>query len=533
MYSLRWRRRRRLILLIVFVYAVITLMYGAFHISLGFRDIREVNNGALPHLHASETDILSTSPLEDTSKWKRVLSLNEVLLDSFYRLRSVDDGRWLGHSSGGVYGVVPEKTLGILSGRKNGTYAIQGWSTLFLSVHSNKFVGMDRTQARSMEMWKFIFLPKTGNVVLWSASMHCFIRIFGDQLKCDIKEWSDATQWEMFVESNKVCRSPRNGEVWDTVARLCWGLVDTHDNKLKKDIILFGTPKPLKSLVLDEEDVHDPLLIANRTLFNWALIDGIRPVVLSEDPLNHKLIEEINLVNKKKGVGQQIDIIKDFEIQEKFGQPTYRGLFLRVSLAYPDAQAIMYSNMDILFSRSTVDSINAIHRYYHIIAKRNPSLKGWFAVGRRTNVDIPINWALRSDWEDDVEVKFRTIGVPFQSLSEDYFAMSHDMFDWTQIPDFVVGGTAFDNWVTTQAVSLARAGQAVVVEATSTLTAIHQNHGENIKASHHQPKSRYNNNLARQNGGWSLGHTTDAPLISVCRFGIEVLIFDRLALLLS
>ncbi|ORC88418.1 uncharacterized protein TM35_000172900 [Trypanosoma theileri] len=520
-------------LLIGFLYAVITLMYAVFHISLSFRDVEGVKNGALPHLHATETDVLSTSPLEDTSAWKRVLSLDEILLDSFYRLRSVGDGRWLGHSSGGVYGIVPEKTLAILRGRKNGTFAIQGWSTLFLSVHSGKFVGMDRTQARSAEMWKFVFPPKTGFAVLWSPSMHCFIRIFGDHLKCDVKELRDATEWEMFVEPNQMCRSPSTGEVWDTVARLCWGLADTHRNNLKKEIIIFGTLKPLKSLVPDEGNAHDPLRIANRTLFNWALIEGVRPVVLSEDPLNHKLIEEINLENKKRGVGQQIDIIKDFEIQEKFRQPTYRGLFLRVGLAYPDAQAIMYSNMDILFSQSTVDSINAIHHYHRIMAQRNPALKGWFAIGRRTNVDIPVNWTLRSDWEKDVEVNFRTIGVPFQSLSEDYFAMSHNMFDWTQIPDFVVGGTAFDNWVTTRAVLLARAGQAVVVESTLTLTAIHQNHGENVKASHHQPKSRYNNILARQNGGWSLGHTTDAPLISVSRFGIEVLIFDRLALLVA
>ncbi|KEG11658.1 hypothetical protein DQ04_02391040 [Trypanosoma grayi] len=515
------------------LYAAVILMWGAFQLFIVLRRGGRMENSVGPHLDPRDTFVTSALLPEDFRVWRRISSSNEMRTESFYRLRSAVGGRWLGHFSNGVYHDVSERTVGVLRGRTKDTYAIQAWSTMFLSAHSDGRVGMDRAAARSAEMWRFDFVSASGTVALWSASERRYVRVSGDRLKCDVKELGAAAQWEIYVEPRVACRSPAVGEAWNFVARDCWGLVRSPQNEPAGMIVLFGTPKPLKSLAPNTSDKHDPFVIVNRTLFNWALIDGVQPVVLTDDPLSHKLIEQINQENAAKGVGHHIDVIKEFECHEKFGQPTYRGLFLSVLLAYPDAQAFMYSNMDILFSRSSVATIHAIRRYKDAVAHRLPSVKGWFAVGRRINVDIPLNWSLNSDWEEDVEVSFRAEGVPFQSLSEDYFAMNNDMFDWRKAPDFVVGGTAFDNWLTTQAVLRAREGLALTLEASHTLTAIHQNHGENAKASHRHPKSRYNNVLAHRNGGWSLGRTTDAPLMTVRHFGDEILVFDKLGILLG
>ena len=72
------------------------------------------------------------------------------------------------------------------------------------------------------------------------------------------------------------------------------------------------------------------------------------------------------------------------------------------------------------------------------------------------------------------------------------------------VPDFIVGGTAFDNWFTGR---LAEKGY-FVVDGTATITALHLNHGH-IKGSHKEPKSQHNTELALRNGGWGKGAVTN------------------------
>ncbi|RNF10010.1 glycosyl transferase family 2 [Trypanosoma conorhini] len=531
----RGRRGRSLLLLLAVLYALASVICGGFYVLIALhRGSREDSLGPL-HLRAKDAFPANALPREDTSNWTRISSSSGVAGDAFYRLCSVTDGRWLGHSSEGVYGGVMDRTLGLLSGSARGTYAIQAWSSLFLSAHSDGSAGMDRPQARSAEMWSFKFVPGAATVALWSVSRRRFLRTAGDRLRCDAKEIEAATHWVLYAEPSKACPPPKAGADWSAVARVCWKFESPAPQKaMGPKTVLFGTLKPLKSLEPNKSDAYDPFIIANRTLFNWALIEGVQPVVFSDNALDHALIERVNQNLAARAIGQRIDLMKNFEIHEKFGLPTYRGLFLRVLSAYPEAQDVMYSNMDILYTRSVLETIRAVRRYgFSAREESKGAHRGWFAVGRRTNVEISLNWSLGTDWEEDVELVFRRTGTLFQSFSEDYFAMSRNMFDWETMPDFVVGGTGFDNWLTTQAVLRARAGRALTVEATLTLAAIHQNHGEDLKASHRHPKSRYNNALAQRTGGWARGRTTDAPLLTVRHFGGEVLLLNKSAVLLT
>ncbi|CUG28302.1 Hypothetical protein, putative, partial [Bodo saltans] len=88
---------------------------------------------------------------------------------------------------------------------------------------------------------------------------------------------------------------------------------------------------------------------------------------------------------------------------------------------------------------------------------------------------------------------------------------SRGLFDWMKdIPDFVVGGVSFDNWITNKVNVMASRGEAIEVDATETILALHQNHGGDPKKSHEHPKSYYNRNLASKYGGTELGHVTSA-----------------------
>ncbi|ORC89877.1 glycosyl transferase family 2 [Trypanosoma theileri] len=101
--------------------------------------------------------------------------------------------------------------------------------------------------------------------------------------------------------------------------------------------------------------------------------------------------------------------------------------------------------------------------------------------------------------------------------------MNPELFNWTEIPPFIVGGVAFDNWLTTQAVKAALDGVALAVDGTKTLTAIHQNHDKNAFASGKQPKSPFNKHLAKTNGGKKFFRTSHCPCFSLNRQGVVIL----------
>ena len=63
-----------------------------------------------------------------------------------------------------------------------------------------------------------------------------------------------------------------------------------------------------------------------------------------------------------------------------------------------------------------------------------------------SSLSLARNFSLTTmpQWVLDVENYARN-GQLFQGNAEDYFIVSRDMFDWDKIPDFVVGGVAFDN----------------------------------------------------------------------------------------
>lgn len=101
--------------------------------------------------------------------------------------------------------------------------------------------------------------------------------------------------------------------------------------------------------------------------------------------------------------------------------------------------------------------------------------------------------------------------------------------DGSQIPPFVVGGVAFDNWFVSAVNRLASRrgdrschtagdgsdefGCIISIDASSTITAAHQNYGY-VKASRGHPASVYNTNLGIQHGSWASGKVTDSNFVT-------------------
>ena len=445
---------------------------------------------------------------------------------------------------------------------KHDGWAIQGHTRLHLTCELDNRVTLDRPWARGFEMWDFEFLA-SNQVVLKSLRNNKFITVFSDHqsLVANVDEATEATKWVMYIVQN--CSS--DDSCWGPLVRNAPISDDALDEELKAieklSFPLFGSPKPVAKLEpTNADDPYDPFIIARRTLDNWGSIPGMTPVIYANDPNTIALVEDSNRFHPN----QTIRIEEQFEIHTKFSQPTYRGLFSKTLKLFPDAPAIMYSNSDILYTPSVPETMRNVMKYVAKERRRISSIpgatykvKGWMLVGQRINHNVPAEWQIRNQssstfqrknkkskkkkatsahllpwWVDDIEDHFSNRGQLFQSNAEDYFIVSRDLFDWDkEIGDFVVGGVAFDNWIVARAVRMALRGEAIVVDTSKTITALHQNHGSDVKDSHKHPKSIYNSHLAAKTGGVSGGKTADAAYATERRPDGTITVYDKHRLL--
>lgn len=451
-------------------------------------------------------------------------------------------------------------------------FSIQGHTRLHLTNELTNRITLDRGWARGFEMWDFQFRDD-GTAGLFSWRNQRFVSVFSDKqsLMADKKSITNAASWIFYVEES--CDSDVScwGEA-NTASNTSTGRGDSDNSWTTKDgkkrpihsmsFPLFGSPKPLPAAETSSQDPYDPVVIARRTLDNWGSVDGMQPIILTTDNNTEAIIQDSNGFHRRG-----IAVEHEFEVQKQFDQPTYRGLFAKTFSMFPEAEAIMYSNSDILYTRALPETIRSVMRYVSRERKRvedsggEYKIKGFMIVGQRINHEVPVEWQLRNPksslppkdkkaksgkskksktaepkqiandsrlwWERDIEEQFSSDGQLFQSNAEDYFIVSRGLFDWERIPDFVVGGVAFDNWIVAKAVRLAQQGQAIVVDASKTVIALHQNHGVDVKSSHKHPKSEYNSRLAAENGGVSGGKTADATFATDRLATGQISVYDK------
>ncbi|CUG28314.1 membrane-associated protein, putative [Bodo saltans] len=497
-----------------------------------------VNQSAAVNSRRATLPISSSN--SSNASFVQVRSMAELKKSFFYRMQEVKSKFWLARTvdTNADASLDNEKIVLFNYVKHYDAWSIQGHTRMHLTCELNDRVTVDRKWARSFEMWLPSFTPD-GHLILKSKRNKMFLRPSGaqnDQLMADISASDEAARWVLLREPSPQCnREEKDADVpkKDLLERLrgsCWG-PEGHVKALPQalsstakfanaTVPVFGSPKPLSQLSpKDAKDKYDTFIISNRTLHNWAMIDGVEPFLLADDSGNQELVKR---VNSGSGIAHKIALqTSGFELHKdpSYEQPTYRGLFDAALRRFPTALAVMYSNSDILYTPSLVETVRSVASYVDRERERMKrrglpyNVRGWMIVGQRVNHDIPPNWNLDASgrWVDTVEGEFAKQGDLFESDAEDYFIVSRGLFDWMKdIPDFVVGGVAFDNWITNKVNVMASRGEAIEVDGSKTIIAVHQNHGGDPKKSHEHPKSIYNSHLAARNGGWTLGHTADA-----------------------
>ena len=162
-----------------------------------------------------------------------------------------------------------------------------------------------------------------------------------------------------------------------------------------------------------------------------------------------------------------------------------------------------YANADILFDRALLVSLEALKREHE-----RDRLKQMFVIGRR------INYKFRSDQELfslTLVSQLARSGVLFNDYAQDYFITTHLGFEWDSVPDFVVGRVGYDNWL----VATAYTRNMSVIDATATITALHQTGVDGTSAGWMQKNSEiYENYRLARNFNFLSGCTCRSHFIT-------------------
>lgn len=204
-------------------------------------------------------------------------------------------------------------------------------------------------------------------------------------------------------------------------------------------LTLFTTPKPFNG--------HFGIIQRNAIL-SWKALKPQPEIILFGDD---KGVEAV-----AKGFG--VRHIGDIACNES-GTPFVYDLFKKAQdLAVNDI--LCYVNADIILMQDFMASVQEV-----------ASLKSHFLmVGQRWNLNIAAPLDLSPDWESMIRKGIKVEGRLEAPCAIDYLVFPKGLY--SDIPPFVIGRPAWDNWMLYHA----RSRRAILIDATKVATAIHQNH---------------------------------------------------------
>jgi len=145
--------------------------------------------------------------------------------------------------------------------------------------------------------------------------------------------------------------------------------------------------------------------------------------------------------------------------RNEYGTPLLNSVFDQVE-HMASHRLMCYVNTDIILLS---DFVRAVQRI---------PFRRFLMVGQRWNVNLTGLWDFGPDWEERLRGYVAECGVLHPPLGSDYFVFPRDGAI-EKLPPFVVGRPGWDNWLVYRARKLG----IPVVDVTTVVTAVHQNHG--------------------------------------------------------
>ena len=203
-------------------------------------------------------------------------------------------------------------------------------------------------------------------------------------------------------------------------------------------LTIFTTPKPFRGHIG---------IIQRNAILSWTKLRPVCEVILFGDD------EGTAEVAAEFGVRHIPDVARN-----EFGTPLLNSLFA-VAQRSASYDLMAYVNADIILLSDFMAAVRRMPKHSFLM------------VGHRWDLDI--HEALdfnRADWEKQLRIRVADAGKLHADSGIDYFVFRRGF--WRDIPPFAIGRRGWDNWL----IYRARSIDAAVIDATETVTAIHQNH---------------------------------------------------------
>jgi tetratricopeptide (TPR) repeat protein/2-polyprenyl-3-methyl-5-hydroxy-6-metoxy-1,4-benzoquinol methylase/predicted O-methyltransferase YrrM len=204
---------------------------------------------------------------------------------------------------------------------------------------------------------------------------------------------------------------------------------------------IFSIPKPFRGHIG---------VIQRNAIKSWTMLEP-RPeiILLGDDEGTADMARQFGLKH-----------IPHIECNEA-GTPLLDSIFQNGALASA-APVLAYVNADIVLLDDFIMAVEQVRQAGH---------ESFLMVGQRWDLDIDRELAFETgDWASQLRADVRRRGKLQAPDGIDYFVYMRDL--WRHIPPFALGRTVWDNWLVAEAIRL----DAVVIDATPCVTAIHQDH---------------------------------------------------------
>lgn len=164
--------------------------------------------------------------------------------------------------------------------------------------------------------------------------------------------------------------------------------------------------------------------------------------------------------------------------------PVLKSMVLHALTAFADHEFYGYANGDILFDESLIKTLKSIR-------EKIPQERPILVVGQRTNVNFTNRGYILNS---DRILQLAQSGVLMKGVAIDYF-ITNRQFPWHLVLDLVIGRIHYDNWM----VYFANSQNVTVIDATYTLTAVHQTTSDGNDAGWKHPHKYCNAAIIRAN----------------------------------
>lgn len=143
--------------------------------------------------------------------------------------------------------------------------------------------------------------------------------------------------------------------------------------------------------------------------------------------------------------------------RNELGTPYISDVF-QLAQQSASSDVLVYCNSDILLMQDFADSVNRIQ------------VRRFIACGQRWDLDVVEPLSFQAGWEEALCTRARSNGQLHSAEGMDYFVFSRGML--AEMPEFLVGRPAWDNWI----VYHARQAAIPLIDMSESVVVIHQNH---------------------------------------------------------